>query len=264
MISTLEQEYHLDLDESLIGEGTTVGSLRKIIAGREPRPPGRKLRLWTNRLPVRLLRRVADLAFHSPLFHLVVSLETRGVEHLQGLTPPVLFIANHTSYLDQPAVMFSLPAEWRYRTATAAWEEFFFRNFRSLPGRSWKRFTYEYGTLLLNLFPLSQESGFRRSLAFMGKLVDKGINILVFPEGARSPDGRMLPFQQGIGVMASELGVPVVPVRISGMVRVLPRGASWPRRGDVTVTFGAPLSLPDEKPDEIVARARQAVESLAD
>ncbi|MEA5113889.1 MAG: AMP-binding protein [Geobacteraceae bacterium] len=264
LISSLEQEYRIDLDESVIGERTTVGDLRRIITDREPRAAGRKLRFWTNRMPARLMRRLADRVLHRPLFRLFVTLETRGLEHLHGLKPPVMFVANHTSYLDQPAVMYSLPAGLRYRTATAAWEEFFFSNYRSLAGKLWKRLTYEYGTLFLNLFPLSQSSGFRRSLAFMGKLVDKGISILVFPEGARSADGRMLPFQQGIGVMASELGVPLVPVRISGMERVLPRGSSRPRRGRVKVVFGAPFLPEDEKPSEFVTRVQHAVESMED
>ncbi len=262
LISSLEQEYRIDLDESVIGERTTVGDLRRIVADREPRVTGRKLRLWTNRMPARFMRRLADLVFQQPLFRLFVTLESSGLEHLRGLKSPVMLVANHTSYLDQPAVMYSLPPGWRYHTATAAWEEFFFSNYRSQAGRLWKRFTYEYGTLFLNLFPLSQRSGFRRSLAFMGKLVDKGVSILVFPEGERSADGVMLPFQQGIGVMASELGIPLVPVRISGMEKVLPRGAAWPRRGRVKVAFGAPLLLEDENPSEFVIRVRQAVESF--
>jgi len=264
LFSSLEQEYRIDLDESVIGERTTVGTLRGIIADRGPRASARKLRLWANRMPARLIRRLADLVFQQPLFRLFVTLETSGLEHLHGLKPPVMFVANHTSYLDQPAVMYSLPAVWRYRTATAAWEEFFFSNYRSQAGKFWKRFTYEYGTLFLNLFPLAQSSGFRRSLAFMGKLVDRGVSILVFPEGERSADGVLLPFQPGIGVMASELGIPLVPVRISGMERVLPRGAAWPSRGRVKVAFGVPLLLEDEKPSEFVTRVRHAVESFAD
>jgi long-chain acyl-CoA synthetase len=150
----------------------------------------------------------------------------------------------------------------RNLTATAAWEEFFFRNFRTWPGKVWKRFTYEYGTMFLNLFPLSQTGGFRRSLAFMGRLADHRFSILLFPEGARSEDGRLLPFRPGLGVMVRELSVPVVPVRIVGMEKVMPRGTAWPRRGKVDVRFGKPLFFGTETPEEIVERARRAVEEL--
>ena len=96
----------------------------------------------------------------------------------------------------------------------------------------------------------------------MGRLADHGINILIFPEGERSPDGRLLPFQLGLGIMVKELDIPVVPVRIEGLERLLPKGASWPKKGRVTVRFGAPLRFRNESPEEIVARARRAVAEL--
>lgn len=262
LVNHIEQEYRLDLEDSVIGLRTTVAELRGIIARRERPEERRRFRFWTNCATLRGVRRFLDACFHDPLIRLCASIEVSGMEHLRGLEPPVMFIANHLSYLDQPAIMSSLPARWRYATATAAWEEFFFRNFRTMAGRLWKRFTYEYGTMCLNLFPLSQTEGFRRSLAYMGRLADHGLNILIFPEGARSDNGTLLPFQQGIGLMVRELGVPLVPIRISGLERVLPRGAFLPRRGTVTIRLGKPLLFRGEAPEEIVAAAHCAVESL--
>jgi long-chain acyl-CoA synthetase len=96
----------------------------------------------------------------------------------------------------------------------------------------------------------------------MGRLADHGKNILVFPEGERSRDGTLLPFQQGLGIMVRDLGIPVVPVKIAGLERVFPRGAVWPKRGTVRVTFGSPLRFTRESPAEIVDLARSAVEKL--
>jgi long-chain acyl-CoA synthetase len=262
LVNCLEQEYRLDLEDSVIGLRTTVGELRRIICRRERPEQRRPFRFWTNLPPFRAVRRLLDACFHDPLIRLFASREVSGVENLEGLEPPVMFIANHLSYLDQPAIMASLPGRWRYATATAAWEEFFFRNYRTWAGKIWKRFTYEYGTLFINLFPISQTEGFRRSLAHMGKLADHRLNILIFPEGARSPDGVLLPFRQGIGLMARELSIPLVPIRISGMEKVLPPGAAWPRRGKVAVRFGKPLFFRMETPEEIVERALRAVEEL--
>jgi long-chain acyl-CoA synthetase len=262
LVSILEQEFRLDIDDSLIGLRTTVRELRGMVERRDRLRGQARFRFWATAPVVRRIRQCADLLLNYPLFRLLVTLEVRGGEHLEALREPCLFIANHTSYLDQPAIMFSLPRPVRYRTATATWAEFFFKNFRNPLQRLWKRITFEYGTFCLNLFPLSQESGFRSALAFMGRLVDQGENILVFPEGERSRDGSLLPFQPGLGIMARELGTPVVPVRIDGLTRVLPRGASWPRRGKVTVTFGEPLTFTRESVEEIVGRARQAIEAL--
>lgn len=262
LVNYLEQEYRLDLEDSMIGPETRVGELRRIIAKREKVERHERFRFWTNSPLVRGMRTAWDAAFNYPLLRSFVTLEARGIERLEKLDGPVFFVSNHMSYIDQPVVMFALPRQIRYRTATAAWEEFFFKNFRNGLQKLWKRFTYEYGTWLLNLFPLPQSRGFRGSLRFMGKLADHGINILIFPEGERSRDGRLLPFQLGLGIMVKELGIPVVPVKIEGAERVLPRGAHWPKRGKVTVTFGAPVRFRDEEPGEIVEAARRAVEQL--
>jgi long-chain acyl-CoA synthetase len=96
----------------------------------------------------------------------------------------------------------------------------------------------------------------------MGKLADNGINIMIFPEGGHARDGRMQPFQLGLGIMVKELGIPVVPIKISGTDEVLPHGASFPKKGNVTVTFGEPLTFRYEEPAEIVEQTRKAVEKL--
>ena len=262
LINQIEQEYRLDLEDSAIDQMTKVSDLRRIIAARKKSGRGRRLRFWSNSLPVRGIRRLCDTLLHYPLLRCFVKLETAGVENLAKADAPVMLIANHLSYFDQPAIMFSMPRQWRYRTATAAWEEFFFKNFKNSGQRIWKRLTYEYGTVALNLFPLPQSGVFRRSLQFMGKLADHRINILLFPEGERSTDGSLLPFQQGLGIMVRELGIPVVPVKIAGLEKVFPRGALWPRRGRVTVTFGEPLRFKGESPGEIVEKARKAVLEL--
>ncbi|HEY6009801.1 MAG TPA: 1-acyl-sn-glycerol-3-phosphate acyltransferase, partial [Geobacteraceae bacterium] len=262
LVNFLEQEFRLDLDDAVIGPATRVGDLRRIIERRETVPAARHLRFWTNTPLVRGVRRLCDLGINYPLLRLVATIEAHGRDHLAGLDGPVLFVANHTSYLDQPTIMFALPPERRYRTATAAWAEFFFVNFRNPLQHLWKRFTYEYGSFALNLFPLPQTSGFRAALHFMGRLADNGVSILVFPEGERSPDGRLLPFRLGLGIMARELQIPLVPVRLDGLEHVLPRGARWPRRGKVTVTFGVPLTFTVESDAEVVARARRAIEEL--
>lgn len=263
LVNYLEQEFRIDLEDTMIGPQTMVCDLRAIIGKREKLEVREHFRLWTNTPLLRGVRKICDLLINYPLFRCVVRLEAVGLRRLEGIDQPLLFIANHTSYLDQPAIMFALPQRYRYFTATAAWAEFFFLNYRNFLQKIWKRFTYEYGTIGLNLFPLPQSRGFRGALKHMGKLSDSGVNILVFPEGERSLAGNLLPFQLGLGVMVKELGMPVVPVHITGLDRVLPRDARWPHRGQVTVTFGQPLYFTQEMPEEIATKAREAVLKLA-
>jgi long-chain acyl-CoA synthetase len=261
LVSFLEQEYRLDIEDSQIGPQTRVSDLRQIIAKREKLTHHDHFRFWTNNRFFRGVRIAWDTMFHGPLFRRFAKVEVRGGKELAHLDGPVFFVANHSSYLDHPSVMFALPPEIRYRCATAAWQEFFFGEYHGF-SRIWRRFCYEYGTVLFNLFPLPQSQGFSGSLEYMGKLADAGINILIFPEGGHSRDGKMQPFQLGLGIMVKELGIPVVPVKIRGTGQVLPPGASFPKQGRVTVTFGKPLRFRYEEPAEIVELTRQAVEKL--
>ena len=261
LVNFLEQEYRLDIEDSQIGPQTKVSDLRQIISKREKLTLRDHFRFWTNSALVRGLRMTGDAIFNYHLFRTFVSLEVRGAQRLEKLDGPVIFVANHLSYFDQPSVMFALPKEIRYRTATAAWEEFFFGEYHGL-NRLWRRLCYDYGTLFLNLFPLPQTGGFSGALKFMGKLSDTGMNILIFPEGGHSKDGKLQSFQQGLGIIAKELGISVVPINISGTEKVLAPTARFPKRGKVTVTFGEPLHFRNEEPSDIVEKARQAVEGL--
>lgn len=262
LANALEQEYRIDLDDAAIGPQTRVSDLRSIIVKREKSPPPKGLRLWTAEEPVRRIRRIADLIFHRPLFRIFVTLKPEGVENITALGTPVLFISNHVSYLDQPTVMGAIPAEIRYRTATAAWAEFFFVNFSSLFGRLWKNAAFQYCSTLFGVFPLPQSSGFRATMQHMGKLVDRGNSLLLFPEGERTQNSGLLPFQRGLGVMVQELGIPVVPVAIIGLEKIMPRGANWPEKGTVRVVFGAPIDFTGSTPDEIVRSSEEAVRCL--
>ncbi len=261
LVSFLEQEYRLDIQDSQIGPQTKVSDLRQIIAKREKLTHRDHFRFWTNAEFFREVRMTWDNLFHGPLFRSFATLEAHGMDNLENLTGPVIFVANHQSYLDQPSIMFALPPKIRYRTATAAWEEFFFGDYQGFK-RILRRLSYEYASVLFNLFPLPQTQGFSGSLAYMGVLADAGINIMIFPEGGHSRDGKMQPFQLGLGLMVKELGIPVVPIKISGTDQVLPPTANFPKPGTVTVTFGKPIRFRYEEPAEIVEITRQAVINL--
>ncbi|WP_224982231.1 AMP-binding protein [Geomonas agri] len=262
LVNYLEQEFRLDIEDSQIGPQTRVSEVRRIIARREKGRRRGHYRFWTNTAPVRALRMLGDAILNYPLFRLFVKLEVRGRENVEHLNGPVIFIANHLGYFDQPSLMFALPREVRYRTATAAWEEFFFGDYHGLE-LWWRLAAYQYGTLFLNLFPLPQTSGFSTAVKYMGKLTDCGLNTLIFPEGGHSHDGAMQDFQLGLGIIAKELEIPIVPVKIVGTDKILPpKTTAIPNRGTVTVSFGKPLHFRFEEAAEIVARAQAAVAEI--
>ncbi len=259
LINFLEQEYRLDLDDSFINQNTKVSDIRILIQKREGKYKKSGLWLWTNGYFGRKIRVVLDNLIHIPVSKIIFDLDIKGVSNLKTIKPPVIFISNHVSYLDQPAIMFSLPPSWRYNTATAIREEFFFNTRKK---DLYHRLFFPYTIVAFNGFLLPQKSGFRRSLSFMGKLIDSKVNILIFPEGTRSRTGHIASFMQGLGLMAKELQVPIVPIRIFGMEKIFPKGAILPKRGKCVVRFGKPMKFTIEPLSEIVSKSRQAVLAL--
>jgi 1-acyl-sn-glycerol-3-phosphate acyltransferase len=155
-----------------------------------------------------------------------------GLDRLGGLRAPVMFVSNHSSHLDAPLVLCSLPKPWRERTATAAAADYFFD--------VWWRAAST--ALVFNAFPIDR-AGSGRSTSTAARLVQEGWNLLVFPEGTRSKDGWVGRFRSGAARLCLEHGMPAVPVAIRGAYAAMPRGRGWPRRGrfPVSVRYGEPV-----------------------
>jgi long-chain acyl-CoA synthetase len=120
-------------------------------------------------------------------------------------------------------------------------------------------------SLFLSTFPFAREGNVRASLERCGELADDGWSILIFPEGTRSPDGRLLPFKGGIGLLAKGLHAAIIPIAVKGGHAVLPKGASWPSRAAVTVRFGQPMAIEaGADPDSTIHRLEAEVAGLMD
>ena len=207
-----------------------------------------------------------------PLTHLLCWTRVTGREHWRGLREPVLVIANHVTFFDPALILARIPWRYRNRLAVAMIGERL-RDFRyPLPGRGLARFTdyLAYGSTAggFNAFSLPRQTGFRRSFDYAGEAMDRGYSVLVFPEGARTTDGEMAPFQAGIGLLAAGLGAPVLPARIEGLYELKGRrfgGIRWPftRPGRVSVTFGPPLRpSPSDSPQDLTRELEERVRSL--
>ena len=153
--------------------------------------------------------------------------------------------------MDVPAILCALPREWRRLLSPAMAKEWFEAHFH--PDRfPWRRriasgLAYYSAALFYAGFPLPQrEMGTRRTLRYMGSLMDQGWCVLIFPEGDRTHTGELLPFRPGTAMLAAHTHVPVVPVRLQGLEKVFHRDAHWPSHGRVTVTFGKPLTMEGE------------------
>jgi long-chain acyl-CoA synthetase len=194
-----------------------------------------------------------------------------GRENLRGLRGPVLVVSNHiTRRADIGLILAALPLQFRHRLATAMGGETL-QEMRN-PPREWffgLRWAYQLGywlaSLLFNVFPLPQASGFRESFRFAGESVDRGYSMLVFPEGVvnNSEDGGMAPFQSGIGLLAENLSLPIIPMRLDGVWQMKREHRRLARFGEITVRIGAPVTFPPgTSPEEIAGNLESRVRCL--
>lgn len=262
LVSSLEERLRMDLDEGDVAPETTVGGLRALLAARRPVSDG-GLPSWPRSAAAALFRVPFRHLLLLPLFRAFVRLEVRGAEHLEGLEGPVVFAPNHLSHLDAPAMLEALPPRLRRRTGFAAWAEWFEPPGASLPKRIGLRLLRLVMTAGLPMVPVTQSRAYRRSLRNVGETLDAGWSLVFFPEGERSRTGERLPFRQGIGIIAGEMRARIVPVRLGGFHRILPRDGLLPRRGAGSVEFLPPMEFPaGGDPALLARRIERAIDGL--
>jgi len=261
----MDIEQHLDtsIDESALVGSRTLGELARVTVA----PIPAELPRWSRSWPARILRNAALFTLWLPLTRLFARSQVRGREHLAALSGPVIFTSNHQSNMDTPCILAALPVRYRYRACVAMWKEFFDAHFH--PERHTKlqwfgnSLLYWLLALFFNAFPLPQtETGASGSLRYLGDLVSGGWSVLFFPEGERTEAGEIHAFQPGIGLIASRLRVPIVPVRLRGVEKILHRGQHFPKPGPVEVAFGQPLYLSSEDYADLAKQVEQAVRGL--
>jgi 1-acyl-sn-glycerol-3-phosphate acyltransferase len=224
---------------------------------------------WSRRYPARLVRAALLDNVTRPLARVLAPATVRGNEHLRHLEAPVIFAANHASHLDTPLLLTTLPTRFRHRTVVGAAADYFF-------DRPWKATMW---SLTLAAIPIERSRVNRSSVDIAAELLDDKWNLVIFPEGGRSPDGWAQPFRAASAAyLAVRTGAPVVPVYLHGTRRILPKhGDDAPggsgtenkgqplRRAAVTVMFGAPLSPREgENTRRFGLRIERSVELLAE
>jgi len=254
LLAAVESELDIYVDESQISADTTVEELQALLASESEVSREQGHLEWPLNRLVGLGRAVLQSFLVFPLVRLVAPLRVEGKENLKGLRGPVLFATNHQSHIDTPVVLDALPVSWRRRTAVAAAADFWFAGGRV------KRLL---ATSLFNAFPFSRTDSIRPTLEHCCWLLDRGWSVLIYPEGTRSETGQMAPFKSGLGLMAIELGMPVVPIHIRGTYEVLTKGRTIPRRQRIHVRFGKALQFPLKTPyTEATKALEEAVKLL--
>ena len=271
LMVALEDAFQTHLDEGTFSGIRDVGQLRSLVeqASTGQTPPSEPVEFprWNRSLPARVVRRLNLPTWILPLARVFAWLRVDGLEHLQTIQGPVIFAANHQSHMDVPVILAALPGRWRYRAAPAMAKEFFKAHFfpREHSGLAWftSSLNYYLAALVFNAFPLPQrEAGARQTLRYVGELLEDGFSVVIFPEGRRAEASEIDRFRPGIGMIASRLNVPVVPVRLEGLDKVLHPTWRMARPGRVRVAFGAPLKLSGVDYQALAERVEAAVRRL--
>lgn len=271
LMSALEQKFHVELNETSFATAKTTQDIEKLLAQPYSQRTEYSYPHWTQTGFIRWIRLAIYYALVWPATLILGHPKIIGRHNLQSLRGPALIISNHiTRRADIGLILASLPVRFRHRLAIAMGGETLLRMRR--PPKDWffvKRFAYQMGywlvTALFNVFPLPQFSGFRESFRFAAESVDRGYSVLVFPEGEvnNSDTGKMATFQNGIGILAQNLNIPIIPMRLDGVWQMKRQHRRLACINEITVHIGAPLTfVADTSPEEIAQRLQSAVAQL--
>lgn len=194
-----------------------------------------------------LVRRVLQNCFLFPfLRHYCSEFAVVGLEKLEGLSGPCVFVSNHSSHADVAIILAALPSRHRDKLAIAAAAEYFYT----------KKTLGAIVTLMLNTFAFEREHP-RSGMLKARRVLEGGQSLLIFPQGTRSNPASCVGFKRGFASLACKLGLPIVPICIEGSFEMLPKGSNWPRKTDVKITFGEPIYA---KQSESVSQLAHEVE----
>ncbi len=248
MIVALERRFG-PLPEALAGDASTVRDLVERLRDIEqhPQPAESAAQSWRDILEAdpppgvreqifaelgRFDRVAADLGFAllRGIFRTGFRWDVRGEDQLP-LEGPCLLASNHLSFMDPFVILAAVPRSLRMRLYALGWQAYFQSGFRAWIGR------------VGHVIPVGIDAPMTTALRTSAAVIRAGKCLLIFPEGQRSIDGRLMPFKKGIGVLACELDVPVVPISISGSFEAWPPDAARPRPHPISLRFGAGITI---------------------
>lgn len=194
-------------------------------------PSAEDLKRIESRLSIFEKAAVAGLFFAQKLiFKTVFCLNVKGIENIPAKGSYVI-APNHTSYLDAFIIAAAVSFDVFKKLYFLGLQHFFIGGIRPWLAK------------LAHVIPIDQETYLHRALQMSASVIKKQYSLCIFPEGGRSFDGKLMAFKKGIGVLAVELGTPVIPVYIKGAFKALPKGSAFIRPYRISVSFGRPLGM---------------------
>jgi long-chain acyl-CoA synthetase len=270
LMAAIENRYQVDLGDREFSQVNTVTDLENLL--KKSAPEAKRSVYPYSRWPQsQLVRWIRVLAYHAvtlPYIMVMARPKVIGRERLKDFRGPALIISNHIAQIDIGFLMAALPPHLRNRLGVAMQGEKL-RSMRYPPEnwfflkRWWEQLQYALTAAFFNVFSLPQRSKYRESFRFAGELADRGYSVVIFPEGRRTETGQMSPFRSGIGLLATQLNLPIIPMRIDGLFpfKIAKRHYAPPHA--VQVRIGDPVRFePTADPEEIAKELQRIVERL--
>lgn len=226
--SEIEKRYGIETSRLEITSETKIKDIEEML--KNPSEKAFRLPFYDfayNRLFILLRTAFQFLIF--PFVRMLYRTKIEGRENICHIETPSSFISNHVSVMDSLVILYTLPLKIRKRIAVVMSTGHHFSSYFGKKGNIVKRLIealgfYLFISLFINVIPLSRIFGFDQVFKNIGTAVDRGWNILIFPEGAVTTDGRISRFEPGIGIISRDMKVPVVPMRIDGLYNILRNG----------------------------------------
>jgi 1-acyl-sn-glycerol-3-phosphate acyltransferase len=247
LLGVIEEELGVFVDDDALEPDATVADLAALVEASRSAKAGIRAWRWPLSPIVRAVGLASQVLLIYPFVHVFYRVRVSGMDRIRPDEGPYLLTPNHCLHLDNGIILSRLPFALRWKLSVAAAADTIYAN----PVQG------VLASVLANAFPLQREGGVRKSLELLGQRLDKGYNILIYPEGKLTVGGPLQPFKAGAGLIAVEGGTPIVPVKlkIHRMSIVDRRRFPAPLRGDVELVIGEPMWF-DADTDHAAATTR--------
>ena len=270
LMAAIESRYQVDLGDRELSQVNTVADLENLLkkSAPEAKTNSYPYSRWPQSWLVRWIRVLGYNCITLPYIWVMARPKIIGRDRLRDFHGPALIISNHIAQIDIGFLMAALPMHLRNRLGVAMQGEML-RSMRHPPKewfflkRWWEQLRYALIAMFFNVFSLPQRAKYRESFRFAGELVDRGYSVVIFPEGRRTETGEMSPFRSGIGLLATHLNLPIIPMRIDGLFPFKIAKKHYVPPYVVQVKIGAPMKFePTADPEEIAKELQRIVREL--
>src|SRR5438270_8163993 len=270
LMAAIESRYQVDLGDREFSQVNTVADLENLLkkSAPEARTNNYPYSRWPQSRLVRWIRVLGYNCITLPYIMVMARPKIIGRERLKDFHGPALIISNHIAQIDIGFLMAALPMHLRNRLGVAMQGEML-RSMRHPPkdwfflNRGWEQLRYALIAMFFNVFLLPHRAKYRESFVLAGELGDGGHTVVTFPEGRRTETGEMSPFRSGIGLLATHLNLPIIPMRIDGLFPFKIAKKHYVPPHVIQVAIGDPVRFePTADPEEIAKELQRIVAGL--